>query len=216
MRPRAPFVVGLLLVAVGVSLPLFAWRNQISDRGLTPFDVMADLSGATIKAEFTAQRTDSYEAFVALKLPPGVSPDMYGCLLRNPDAKPDSICHTPGRLAVTWALTDIDGKPQTIGQVYATTSYEVVGGNQVTAKRELGFFDTTAGRQYAVTARIKSDDPTIGRLKPRLTAFVSDPGIGESIALSQFMLCAAFVIGAILLLIGLSIAVVTRPRKQAP
>jgi len=215
---RTPFILGLLLIAVGVALPLLAVRGEVSDQGLTPFDVAADLSGAPVKVEFSAQRTGGYEAFVAMKWPPDATkkPDGYGCLLESPSAELGQNCRTQGKLAVTVSLTDIGGKPQNISPSYALTSYDIIGGSEITAKQELGFFNAVAGQRYIVTAHIKSDDPTIRRLKPRLTAFVNDPGIYESIALSRLVLDAAWILCAAFLAAGIPIAIITRPRKRKP
>lgn len=217
MPRRGLYVAGILAIAFSVVLPLLAFFAQISDRELTPFDVVADLSGAPTTAEFTAHSDLSYSAFVAMKLPRGASAmnSTMDCLLRNPAAGPDNTCKMRGQLAVTATLTDSNGSQTSLNDADLATGYTTVGGTGVTATRDLGFFNTIAGHHYIVTAHFKSDDPAIRRLKPHLTAFINDPGIGESIALGRLIFYASLLIGAVLLLTGAAIIFGIRKGRES-
>jgi hypothetical protein len=216
MQRRGLFVLGVLLLVSGVSMPSLAYFHQVSDRGLTPIDVAADLSGASMTITFTAERTDSYEAYVAMTLPSGATVDSpLLCLLRSPDAENSYSCKAPGQLAVTAAITDGNGVQLNLNEPSSPIEEEIVGGSKITVKRRLGFFNTIAGHRNVITAHIRSEDPTIRRLRPRLTAFINDPGIYESIALTHLIFVAAMIIGAIFLAVGAVLLVIVR-RTQKP
>jgi hypothetical protein len=216
MRRRGLFVLGVLLIVSGVLLPSFAYFHQISDRDLTPFDVAADLSGSSTAITFIAGRTESYEAYVAMTLPAGANIDSpLLCLLRSVDAENSHDCKAPGRLAALATITDSGGIRRDLNEPSSPIEEEIVGGSKIIAKRRLGFFEVVAGSRYIITARIKSEDQTIRGLRPRLTAFVNDPGIYEGIALTHLVFIAATILGGIFLAFGVVLLAIVR-RAQTP
>jgi hypothetical protein len=206
MLRRKRFVLGALLLLVGISLPLLGYRNQISGVGLMPFDAAIDLSGNQIKIAFVAQRTDRYEALVAMTLPTAATEhSTLACLLRSPHAAQDNVCGESGQLDAAAIIVDSNGARQMLDESYSSIGYEIVGGSQITAKRMLGYFNAVSGHHYTVIARFKSNNPTVKHLKPRLSAFLNDPGIGEAIMLSNFIFFVSLILGVLFAIVGMSL-----------
>jgi hypothetical protein len=218
MPRRGSYIAGLLSIGFGAALPVLTFFAQPSDRELTPFDVVADLSGAPTTATFTAHRNRSYSAFVAMKLPPGASEETSttDCLLRDPTAGPDALCKIRGQLAVTATIADSNGSQTGLNDADPMTGYTTVGSTDVTATRTLGVFNAIAGHDYVVTAHFKSDDPAIRRLKPHLTAFINEPGIYAGMAVLHMIFLASLLIAATLLLTGAAIIAGIRKGRKNP
>ncbi len=213
MLRRAYSIFGLLLIAVGLSLPVYVvCVFDYSDQELKPFDVVADLSGRETRAEFTSSRNAGYRAAVAIAVPRDAAQDSqdkhtYACLLRSPKSDNlDGYCHTLGRVEVySWTLANIEHQRPYDWSSYPVLGYDSFGGEDL-AVRELFFFDTAPGRHYVVIARIKSDDLVLKRLKPRLIAYPSDAALYDSqavaflLALTGMTMCLS--IGIFLALAG--------------
>lgn len=232
------FVFGLFLIVTGLALPLWATFavHHFSDEEITPFSVEPDLSGKEVRIEFTALHTGWYDLLVTMALPPGTpksddgysqSEQRYCCLLRSPHASliPDTDpltklglkmdCRaTPGRLEAFWTFADVNGTQQKPDYDFDNVITSVLN-NRPIAQRKLDQLNTEVGHRYVLTARVKSDDPTIRRLKPHLTATIATTGISESIALTRLITYVAWGLGFFLLLIGIPLAIAKRPRMRS-
>ena len=231
------FVFSLLLIATGLALPLWATFavHHFSDEEITPFNIKADLSGKETQVGFTALHTGWYDIMVVMPLPLGTPTSEHGysqiekhfcCLLRSPNAK--AIPHpgpvpnpdyeldcraTPGKLQTSWIVTDGNDKQQKSDDNFDNVITRGSAG-MIDVERYLGTFSTQTGHRYVLRARIKSDDPTIKRLKPHLTATIATTGILESIALTKLITFVAWGIFCFFLVIGIPVAIAASPRKR--
>ncbi len=221
------FTVGLLLSVIGLGLLLWASfaLHHFSSREITPLAVEADLSGREMRIEFTAAHTGAYNLRLVMKLPAGRSlaaEQRYRCILRSPNAKPvvleianpDRVeldCRTtPGQLRASWAVLGGRWKVQNSDNDFD----DVIPGEEdgrAQIERYLGSISTEAGQHYILRARIKSDDATIRTLRPWLEAQIA--GMWESIAVTNAITALSWVVGIVLLLLGIPIIVFKRPWK---